>query len=254
MQHNINSLLGYKMAATDGMIGEVDDFYFDDGDWVIRYIILKTGNWLSGRKVLISPVALIKIFWKTGLFPVNVSKQQIRDSPDIDLEKPVSRQREVELCQYYNWESNWGIGFFGGGALYFVDSYLVTDEDVNKETAKMTKRPGEDIHLRSIKELTGYNIHTTDGAIGHLSDFIIDDKDWELKFIVAGTDNWFGRKKVLIDIKHLEKIDWENTQVFLDVTRASIEKCKLFDEQQFSTLETDDNITINAPLISNKIR
>jgi hypothetical protein len=60
MDHNINSLLYYNMAATDGVIGDVKEFYFDDKTWDIRYLIIKTGGWLSGREVLISPAAIIK--------------------------------------------------------------------------------------------------------------------------------------------------------------------------------------------------
>jgi len=97
MEHNINSLLNYRMEGTDGVIGEVEEFYFDDQTWGIRYLIVKTGGWLSGRKVLISPAALVKADWQNGLFPVNLTKKQITDSPDIDTDKPVSRQQEIAL-------------------------------------------------------------------------------------------------------------------------------------------------------------
>jgi sporulation protein YlmC with PRC-barrel domain len=101
MKRNINSLIGYSIEATDGKIGTVKDFYFDDETWTIRYLVVETGNWLSGRKVLISPVALIKKNWSNGLIPVNLTKEQIQNSPDIDTDKPVSRQQEAMLNQHH---------------------------------------------------------------------------------------------------------------------------------------------------------
>jgi len=89
MHRAINSLIGYKMAAMDGKIGKVEDFYFDDQVWKIVYLIVKTGNWLSGRKVLISPVALIKGADRDGTFSVSLTREQIVNGPDIDSDKPL---------------------------------------------------------------------------------------------------------------------------------------------------------------------
>src|SRR5664279_6193650 len=104
MQHNIKSLIGYDMGAKDGEIGTVKQFYFDDKTWSIRYLVLRTGGWLFGREVLISPDAVVKNSLKQGTFPVNLLKEQIRTSPDIDTAKPVSRQQEIELYGHYLWQ------------------------------------------------------------------------------------------------------------------------------------------------------
>jgi hypothetical protein len=103
MQRNIKSLIGYGMEATDGDIGKVKYFYFDDTTWLIRYLILKTGNWFLYRKVLISPQAIVKRYKASGLFALNLTKEQIRTSPDIDTDKPVSRQQDMELYGHYAW-------------------------------------------------------------------------------------------------------------------------------------------------------
>jgi len=104
MEHNINSLLGYGIEAVDGEIGRIEDFYFDDETWIIRYIVVKTGDWLSGRKVLISVKALTHTGIKDGLFPLNITQEQIRTSPDINTEKPVSRQQEAMLNKHHFWK------------------------------------------------------------------------------------------------------------------------------------------------------
>ncbi len=103
MKHSLNSLIGFTMGATDGEIGTVKEFYFDDHSWTVRYIIVEAGTWLTGRKVLISPTVLLPFDWDKGIFPVNLTKEQIKNSPDIDTDKPVSRQMEMEIQQHYQY-------------------------------------------------------------------------------------------------------------------------------------------------------
>jgi len=108
MLRNITELRGYAILATDGHIGTVDDFYFDDEDWAIRYLVVDTGGWLSGRKVLISPLSLGHPDFVGRLLPVSLTKSQVEHSPDIDTRKPVSRQHEAELFEYYGYPYYWG--------------------------------------------------------------------------------------------------------------------------------------------------
>jgi sporulation protein YlmC with PRC-barrel domain len=174
MERNINSLTGYSIAATDGDIGQLEEFYFDDETWTIRYLIVKTGSWLSGREVLIATKALLHKSWQQKLIPVNLTKSQIQKSPDIDTDQPVSRQQEAELYGHYQWESYWGSGFYGGGSLGVSMPFPSIDRKVLIEPDKDHKRPGEDVHLRSTERITDYHIHVADGEIGHVKDFIID--------------------------------------------------------------------------------
>jgi sporulation protein YlmC with PRC-barrel domain len=228
MERNINSLINYNIAATDGMIGEVEEFYFDDESWKIRYLIVKTGNWLSERKVLIAPNALKKQPWQNGFFPVNLTKKQIEDSPDIDTNEPVSRWQEIELYGHYQWENYWGSGFYGGGSLGASIPFPVLDQKVLIEADKKDKHADDDIHLRSTERITGYHIHATNGDIGHINDFIMDDQTWQIKFIVIDTHNWLGGKKVLIPVAHVKEIKWSENKIFLDITTAAVEKGMLF--------------------------
>jgi sporulation protein YlmC with PRC-barrel domain len=232
MEHNINNLLLYTMDATDGLIGDIKEFYFDDETWHIRYLIVKTGGWLSGREVLISPVALLKEKWRNGLFPVNITKKQISNSPDIDTKKPVSRQQEIKLYEHYAWEGYWFSGYYPGGYLGVSVPFPVTDENPPIKD-KNDKKADTELHLRSTKSITGYHIHATDGEIGHVNDFIMDDENWQIKFIVVDTHNWFGGKKMLIPVGLIKKIEWTDSEVFLDMTIAAVKKCNLFAEEDF---------------------
>ncbi len=230
MERNINSLINYNIEAKDGLIGEMKEFYFDDQNWKIRYLIVKTGNWLSDRKVLIPLDAILKEPWKNGVFPLSLTKEQVKKSPDIDTDKPVSRQQEVELYGHYQWENYWGSGFFGGGSLGGGIPFPLIDKEVFTETDKKKNHKNDDIHLRSTGTVTNYQVHATNGDIGHVNDFIIDDETWQIKFIVVDTHNWFGGKKVLIKVEDIKKIDWMEDKFFLDITTSAVEKSKLFEE------------------------
>jgi len=233
MERNINSLLSYNMEAKNGLIGDVKEFYFDDKTWHIRYIIVKTGGWLSGREVLISPVALIKEKWQNGVFHANLTKKQITDSPDIDTDKPVGRQQEIALYGHYEWENYWGSSLYGIDSIGVDTPIPKIDRKVLMETVKDNKSADDNNHLRSTAIVTGYHIHATDGEIGHVNDFIMDDENWQIKFIVVDTHNWFGGKKVMVPVHLIKKIEWSDSMVFLDMSMAAIKKCKLFAEEDF---------------------
>jgi hypothetical protein len=117
MLRSIADLTGYAIRTIDADIGQVSDFYFDDETWTIHYLVVDTGNWLPGRQVLISRPALGQPDWETQQFPVGLSRQQVKDSPDIDLARPVSRQQELERHAYYHWPIYWlvpgGVNYVG---------------------------------------------------------------------------------------------------------------------------------------------
>ena len=242
MQRSINGLIGYHMGATDGEIGKVEEFYFDDDTWTIRYLIVKTGNWFSDREVLISPDAIIKTFWEQGTFNVNLTKEPIRNSPDIDTNKPVSRQQEIALHDYYPWQSYWGSGFYPGGLWGITDSSPNIDQKIIKEADNTDNQSDDDLHLRSTRQVTGYHVHATDGEIGHVKDFIMDDQTWKLVCLEVDTHNWLGGKKVLLEVRHIREVQWINSKVFVDLSVASIKNSISFDEPGFRHPEIGNKI------------
>lgn len=233
MELTLKSLLNYSLTTIDGTIGEVDEFYVDGQSYQVRYLIVKTGSWLSERKVLISPDALTKDTGDGSIFPVNLTKEQVKNSPDIDTDKPVSRQHEFELHGHYQWQNYWGSSFYGGGSMGMGMMSPVVDQKVSTETDKNDQHTDDDIHLRSTKTLTGYHIHATDGEIGHVNDFIIDDQTWQLTFIVVDTANWFGGKKVLIPITDIKRVEWASDLVYLAIDKAAVEQSRPFDEEAY---------------------
>jgi sporulation protein YlmC with PRC-barrel domain len=234
MQCSINSLTGYKIGATDGGIGEVKGFYFDDETWAIRYLIIETGNWLTIRKILISPQALLAPDWQNEVFPVNLTKEQIRNFPDIDTDKPISRRQEIKLYEHYTWQRYGEDGFYAGGSAAVMNLPPVIGKKTVKEGQSADKRSGYDPHLRSTQRVSGYHIHATDGDTGHLKDFIIDDQAWQVTDLVIDTHNWIGGKKVLVPVRHIKEIQWNHFKIIVDVSATFIKGCTSFDESQFN--------------------
>ena len=225
MKRSINSLIGYAIGATDGEIGKVKEFYFDDLTWTIRYLVVETGNWLNGRKVLLSPQALLTPDWKNEVFPINLTKEKIKNSPNIDTEQPVSRQHEIEMYEYYPWTSYWGGGIWGGGmgvSGMMTQAYQPFAEAVKSKNSTDTKHADGNPHLRSTHKITGYTIHAMDGKIGDVEDFIVDDTSWKLYYVVVDTGHWFPGKKVLISPKLIKEIEWDISEVIITVSEADV--------------------------------
>ena len=227
---SIKNLLRYKIEATDGGIGHVDSFLFDDQEWTIRYLVIDTGNWLPGRKVLVPPSALGKPGGMIDAFPVEFSREQVKNSPDINTEKPVSRQQEIELYAYYNWSPYWGIG---GGPIATPHAPIVppmsNESGENQSGATGKPEEDQDPHLRSTKEVMGYHIHAKDDQIGHVEDFLVDDANWKIRYIIVDTRNWWPGKKVLVSPDWIKDISWADSEVAVDVVREKVKNSPEFD-------------------------
>ena len=210
----------YTIAALDSDIGRVDDFYFDDEQWTIRYIVVATGLILSGRKVLISPLALRHPAWSPLHINVNLTCEQVASSPGIDLDKPVSRQHEAEHHKHYGWPHYWnGADVWGS----WPTPKALADAP---ETASKTEIRGAsaDAHLRSTHEVTRYHVKATDGEIGHVEDFLFDDETWEIRYAIVDTKNWWPGKKVLLRPQWIERVSWTDREIFANMSRETIRK------------------------------
>jgi PRC-barrel domain len=171
--------------------------------------------------------------------PVNLTKEQVSSSPDIDTDKPVSRQQESELFTHYPWQNYWGGGLYAGGIWGItypastIDNPIVQEADTNDEPSD------GDQHLRSTDKVVGYNIQATDGDIGHVKDFIMDDQTWQLLFFVVDTHNWFGGKKVLMPVSDIKEVQWDNSKVVIDIKMDAVKSSKLFNESEFVHMESN---------------
>jgi uncharacterized protein YrrD len=210
-------LVGYTIHATDGDIGKVHDFYFDDHDWTIRYLVVDTEGWLSGRKVLVSPVALDMPKWESKTLPVGLTKELVEQSPSIDLDKPVSRQMEEELYAYYGWKPYWR------------DARARAAVRVLKKASEDDETSLADLRLRSVNEVIGYDIQASDGEIGHASDMIVDDDSWVLRYIVVDTRDWLPGQRVLVSPSWAGPVTWPERNIYVGLSREMVKNSPEFD-------------------------
>lgn len=243
MLRSLRDLEKYSIRAIDDDIGRVKDFYFDDSMWVIRYLIVDTSAWLPNRKVLISPISIGHPDWSQKILPVKITKQQVKDSPDIDTEKPVSRQHELGYLGYYGYPYYWGgSGLWGGGAYPYSmlegmgkdverSPYQALSEKREQALSGSDKNQHEDPHLRSCKEVDGYHIEAKDGDIGHVHDMLVDERTWAIRYIIVKTSNWFGDHQVLIVPEWIRHISWSEHMVEVDLTREQVKDAPIYDPQ-----------------------
>ncbi len=233
MLRSTNDLLGYAIQASDGTIGHVMDFYFDDATWVVRYLVVDAGSWLASRKVLVSPMAITQPDWSEKSLRVSMTKEQVRNSPDIDTEKPVSRQHEEQYLTYYNYPYYWGGTGLWGGEMYpgmMIPGVDGLEEPLTRKLeseeaharAQAALHDHDDPHLRSCKEVVGYHIHASDGDIGHVQGLLVDEQSWAIRYMVVDTSNWWLGHKVLIAPPWIHDVSWADSKVSVDLKRQAV--------------------------------
>ena len=232
MLYNASALAGYALHATDGEIGSVEDFYFDDKAWIIRYLVADTGKWLPGRKVLLSPLSLGAVHLDGKKLDVKLTKDQVENSPDIDTHKPISRQNEIRFYNYYSYPYYWsGPSAWGPIALPSqlpeIQPHMAKAEQ--REILSESETEAEDYHLRSVSEIAGYYIKASDGEVGHVEDVLVDDKSWAVRYIVVDTKNWWPGRKVLVSPEWIKEVSWNDSSVYIDLARDAIETSPEYD-------------------------
>jgi hypothetical protein len=230
MLHRMNKLQGYMIQATDADVGKLDEFFFDDARWSVRYVVVDTGNWLTGRRVLLPPGALGKPNRESHVLPVSLTRKQVEDSPDIDTEKPITRQQEDELRRHFGWSNYWfadpllGDPNFTAGPLGMSPASMAA---IAREPAEGEEQG--DPHLESARDVIGYHIQAVGGEIGHVEDFVVDEQNWSVRYISVDTRNWLPGKTVLIAPQWVEKMDWVEAKVHVGLERDQIRHSPPYD-------------------------
>jgi hypothetical protein len=264
MLRSIEELEKYDIQATDGPIGQACDFFFDDDAWVVRYLVVDTGGWLLKRKVLISPISIGPLEPSKKKLDVLLGRDQIRRSPDIDSDMPVSRQQEMRYFNYYGYPCYWGgKGLWGEGSF---PSLMVSDMDDRADgiadaalpLARVehgrSREPGDerfsrgrqalagadgsairkhdDPHLRSCKSVLAYEIQANDGLMGHVEGFLVDERTWAIRYLIVSTSYWWLGQKVLIVPNCISNINWCEGTVEVGLSRADIKNSMPLDAAQ----------------------
>jgi len=226
MLRRLSELEGYTIGATDDSIGRVTDLYFDDRVWTLRYFVVETGKWLASRKVLISPFSIGAPGRSDMILPASISRDQVRNSPDMDTDRPVSRQQEEQFLGYYGYPNYWiGGGLWGpmaypGGTIgQSMGSPALQQAQAQ---AQAERHQHDDHHLRSGNAVRKYRVRATDGDIGHVRDMLVEDGTWAIRYLVINTGHWWLGHEVLVSPQWIKEVSWTDEAVSVNLTRDSI--------------------------------
>ena len=219
MLRSVRDLEKYAVTASDGDIGHVANFLFDDERWTIRYLVVETGGFLGGREVLISPISFRDVDWADHRFHLALTIDKIKHSPGVETNKPVSRQHEEAYHRYYQYPAYWG---YAGPWGTDMDPGLLAAKAWSVEAAVGLDTTVGDVHLRSAREVQGYHIQGSDDGVGHVHDFIVDDETWAVRYLVIDTSNWWLGEKVLMSPDWIDSINWEERKVHVAMTRQQV--------------------------------
>ncbi len=234
MLRDIKDIEGFAVHATDGVLGRVMDVYFDDELWVVRYFVVETGTQHANRRTLISPMAMGIPNWIDKIIPAAITEAQVIGGPDIDTDRPVSRQHEIGYMGYYGYPNYWGGGGLWGAGMYPDVLQAGRDAAIASRGNEPQRRlPGhskrnsrevrpDDVHLRSANAVMRYYVHATDGDIGHVAGILVEEKSWEIRYVIANTSNWWLGHEVLIAPESIEDVYWAESKLMLDLNREAV--------------------------------
>jgi len=235
MLHNAKNIHGFTLECRDGTIGSVKELYFDDHQWTVRYLVVDTGGWLIGKQVLISPHAITSVDEKARHIHISLTRQQIEDSPPLESHKPVSRQFEEAYYGYYRWPIYLGAPYMWG------ESPLINVDQEGPGQTTLGRRKG-DPNLRSMGEVCKHDLMAEDGKIGHVDDFIFDDKAWTIRYLIVDTSNWWAGKRVLISPLWISGISWVESRVMVRLSREVIKNSPEFTADMLVTREYETDL------------
>ncbi|PKL90727.1 MAG: photosystem reaction center subunit H [Candidatus Goldiibacteriota bacterium HGW-Goldbacteria-1] len=226
MLRSLKSLKGYSALTPEDEMGSVEDFFFDNKLWIIRYLVVKLDKQIPGKSVLVTPKALIKApDWETKSFVFDISSDMLAKCPDIDLKKPVNRQEEDKLLKHFSWPVYWQQQSIYG-------SPVITGINPGKITQEPEEEPEEknvDPHLFSVQGLIKYKIQAKDGEVGNVEDIIIDDETWQAHYLVIDTNSWLPGGKVLVDPSWVDEFEWKRESVRVSVTKETLKQSPVYD-------------------------
>jgi hypothetical protein len=221
MLRRLRDLENWTVESADGSeVGTVEDVFFDDGRWTARYLAVSTGNWLTGRSVLVSPMAFTAVDPERSRFKTDLSRGEIAGAPGVEAVIPISRRYEAAYATHYGYPLYWiGGGLWGPAPTpTTIPRGAPGSEPVSVGDPKDLDRS----RLRSVNEVSGYHIPALDGEIGHAEDFLADDETWAIRYIIVDTSKWNGGRAVLISPDWVRRIQWRDRLIHVDVSRESV--------------------------------
>jgi hypothetical protein len=223
----LNGLMEFSLLAEDKKFGKVKDLLFDDAQWKLIYLVVDMNPWIFRRKVIISTSSISgEIDRDKKGFPVCLTTYQIKNAPHVDTNRPISREKEIELNDYYKWPAYWNYTMEQG-------TIAPTVAPIMKPNADPNKTRGRENHLRSVNELNGYSIEAIDGHAGYLEDFIADGSNWYIPYLLVKNSDWLPGKLIIVPMEWVEILDWEEKKINVRLTRDCLQHGPQYNADEF---------------------
>ncbi len=238
MLRSMDQLIGYNLLSEDEQIGKCKDILFDERFWTVRHILADTGGWLFGKQVLIAPWMIESENWGLKSIFLNISREQLEKCPGPEEDQPVSREHERELYTYFGYPYYWAGTQLWGAAGHPAAMNEIPPLENRPEETQAAEGEKEDNYLRSFKEVKGYGIQATDGDIGHVQDFILDDVTWAMRYVVVDTRDWLpGGKKVLLSLNWVDSVSWASSSFSMNLSQDQIKNAPEYDPKKPVNME-----------------
>lgn len=242
MLRRISRLHDFAIHATDGTIGKVKNLWFDQEDWTIRYLVVSTGNWFRRNEVLVSPIFIKELSWPEHEIYVNLTREQVKNSPPIESRSPISRKQEVEFYSYYRTPNYWaGYGLWGTG-MHPEDILALANHPKSNVRPGASSNAQEDVLLRTTQDVMKYRVFANRGEVGKIDDFIFDDRSWAIRYMVVAPAKLLHGRKVLLSPSWAKDISWKQKLVFVDIENSKIEDAPEFDPEEPVTPEYEERL------------
>ncbi|MBD3403395.1 hypothetical protein GF420_10905 [candidate division GN15 bacterium] len=228
MLHDITTINHLRVEDSEGEAGSVADLLIDDGSWTVRYVVIDIGSWLTGRKILVPPVVVGKPDWSRSFLPMSVSRERIEQSPEIDLDQPVSRQQEERLHAHFAWQPYWAGEPSRGEFQTEMPLAEDTGDDHQDESVPMGD-PAGDPDLRSYQEMVGYRVQANDGPVGGVSGIIMDDETWTIRYVIVDADEIAPGRKLLLAVDWIDRVSWDQASLYVDMRQETIKESPAYD-------------------------
>ncbi len=207
------------VQGLDGPAGRIAQFLFDDVTWRVRHIAVRTGGWLTGRCVLLSPIAVTQVSAHERAVYVEYTRAQVASCPDLYSDPPVTERPVLMITSRAYYPPIW----YEPG-LWACSQYMAGEADQAEGEAY---GDGYDPHLQGTRDVAGYTIAARDATFGRLADVVLDDASWTVRSFVVDTRPWWP-KLVVISRDVVRLFDCSAGMVTVDMWRDAIERAPAF--------------------------
>ena len=216
MLRQFNDIQGLPLIASDGDFGRVRDVLVDTGTWIARYVLVDSGSRIPERAFIVPP-SEIEVAREDGeALRVSLTQGQIEKSPLLPPDRPVSRQEEERLHTYFGWQPYWVDELPPESHTPPVPQGDQMTGDRQAQSTPQDPPPGE-THLRSSREMVGYHVQANDGQVGRVSDMILDDESWAVRYFVIDAGEALLSKKLLLAAHLIDRVSFDQFSVFVDL-------------------------------------